>query len=130
MTIFLQIWLALNSLIFIAIGLMPFVAFNTLINYLGFKLTKPISYVDIAATYGGEQLFIGCVLAFCIQSKWLPSGLLFCGFLYAFLAAGRILGMIAFQTSDKACWQLLWIEIICAGVSFALYWFAYGRELV
>jgi hypothetical protein len=104
--------LVLNSLGFAAFGLAFLIWPAALAGKIGLAATTPAALIDIRATYGGFELGIAALLAFCAVSiGGTAFGLLAAACAFGGFAGGRLIGILASGGADRATWAFLALEI-------------------
>jgi hypothetical protein len=105
MTTFAKIFLALNALVFIGLGLRG--------------IWDPVA--EARAMYGGAHIALGLLFLYgAIQRSWLKSALLVLALFVGGLAAGRLAGVMADGANTPIILQFLGIEVVVTALALWL----------
>lgn len=89
-----KIWVALNAIVFIAIGLLTIFRPKVVSSAIGYHLSGPQSVPEFMASYGGLLIAIGLVMFLGIFYVNIWHVLLATSIVYLGYAIGRILGVL------------------------------------
>jgi hypothetical protein len=118
--LFARLILALNSLGFAVLGLLFLVWPAGMAARIGLIATTPAAIIDVRAIYGGSGLGLAALLGFCAVSiGGAAFGLLAASCVYAGLACGRLIGILAAGGADLLSWALLVLEVIVLAAALA-----------
>ncbi|MET1078638.1 MAG: DUF4345 domain-containing protein [Pseudomonas sp.] len=118
--LFARIFLAVQALALVGLGLAYFIQPEEMANLSGMLLMAPAAITDVRAYYGGLQIGLGVFLLLAISRADLTrAALTLLVLVYAGLALGRIGGLWLDGTTQQSfnLYALL-IELVSAGLAF------------
>jgi hypothetical protein len=107
-----RLLLMLNSALFSLFGLLYLIWPTAMCATLHLVATRPTAIVDVRATYGGMQLGIAALLAYCaISIGGTAFGLLSAACIVGGLAVGRLIGIAANGGTSGLVWLIVGVEV-------------------
>ena len=114
---FPRIVLGLSALVYVGIGLAFIFAPESLLPRVNIAASSGTALADIRAVYGGLDLGVGVLLAYCLMRNEIRTGLLACVFTLGGLALGRVYGILLDTEQDSITYGLLAAELIGAATA-------------
>jgi hypothetical protein len=121
MTTFAKIFLALNALVFIGLGLRGIWDPVAHLAIVEFQPLTATALAEARAMYGGAHIALGLLFLYgAIQRSWLKSALLVLALFVGGLAAGRLAGVMADGANTPIILQFLGIEVVVTALALWL----------
>ncbi len=116
---FARALLAVNSAMFIGLGVWVLLAPSTVAAFVTFNLSSPTARAEFLAFYGGFELGFGLFLAACVtHPAWLQPGLLALGLALFCTGAARAYGIATAGPVQENLVQFMVFELAVAPVCF------------
>ncbi len=116
-----NIWLILNSILYIGIGLLTFLNPQKVAATVGYILSTAGAYAELKACYGGLMISIGVIILY-LLTKDRPMALLFTIIIYAGFGSGRLIGILVNKAYDSTTLTYIAFEVFATLFSIALYY--------
>jgi len=120
--LFVRWVLGVGAAVFLAIGFAAMFLPGMVIRTVGLEAGSELAMADVRAVYGGLDLAIGILLAYCFVRKHLANGLAISALVCTCLFSGRLVGIIVDPARDFLTYGLFAVEVLGAVLS-AVAWF-------
>ncbi len=112
-----RIILGLSALVYVGIGLAFIIAPESLLPRVNITAPSGTALTDVRAVYGGLDLGVGVLLAYCLMRNEIQTGLVACTLTLGGLAIARIIGMTLDAAQDTITYGLLTSELVGAAMA-------------
>jgi hypothetical protein len=116
----INIWIVLNSLLYIGIGILTFIKPQTVADTVGYVLSRPGAFAELKACYGGLMIVIGSLMLYLMRTDS-AKGLLFLTVIYLGFGLGRFVGILTNQAYDHTTLIYISFETFATIFSYVLY---------
>ena len=116
------VWVFINAIFYIGLGLYTLVWPHALANAISVSLNSPGAIAEIKACYGGLMFILGVMMILSYLKQPVSHSLAFIALIYLGFGVGRLIGIIGEQAYDRTPLIFSAVEISSFFISVILYY--------
>lgn len=121
-----NIWIWLNVLLYLGIGLFTLYSPKFIADAVSFQLMTAGAIAEFKAMYGGLQIALAAIMFILYRIQQINYALAFIGIIYLGFGSGRLLGIILNGALDRT--TLIYISVETIGVVLSSYLYLNGKK--